>query len=74
MKSDGQLKLEAHMADCGTCTRANFRVNDFCETGKLLFAEWNPQPIGAQEVEISQEQFDRLVAEGQRRRRNGERN
>jgi len=69
-------EIKAHVASCPTCTAANERVNDFCEVGRLMFFEWaqvNP-PQRAELVEITQEQYERLVAERIRSERSAERN
>jgi hypothetical protein len=68
--------LKAHIAACSVCSAANRRVNDFCGTGQLLFREWakDHPPIAAVETEITKEQFDRMVAEAERRQRQAERN
>lgn len=69
-------EIKAHVTTCTVCSAANKRVNDFCELGRLLFFEWakDHPPVRAAEVEISQEQYDRLVAETRRARRSGENN
>lgn len=76
MSDEKTEKLKAHVAGCSMCSGANGRVNDFCEEGLLLFFEYAKEhpPIRAEEVEVTQEQYDRLVAENLRRRRNAERN
>lgn len=58
-------EVNAHVVGCAICSKANKRVNDFCPAGRLLFAEYakTHQPTGAREVEITDEQFERLVAE-----------
>ena len=47
MSGDKRDAMLAHIADCGVCSRANKRVNDFCDLGRFLFFDWNPQPISA---------------------------
>ena len=66
----------AHVDQCATCSAANKRVNDFCEEGRLLFLEYakHQAPNSVEEVELSDEQYYRLIAETRRRRRNAERN
>lgn len=69
-------EIKAHVAACPTCSAANARVNDFCEAGRLMFYEWaqvNP-PERIEEVQVTDEQFARLVAEKRRRDRSGSRN
>lgn len=66
----------AHVDQCSTCTAANKRVNDFCEEGKLLFFEYSKDktPTSIKEHTLTQDQYDRLVAETQWRQRQGGRN
>ncbi len=76
MADEQMEKIKAHVADCPTCTAANKRVNDFCDEGRLMFYAWanvHP-PKRIEEVEITRDQHDRLVAETRRRERNSERN
>lgn len=68
--------LKAHVATCRFCSAASKRVNDFCPLGQLLFFDYakDHAPVSAEEVEITKEQCDRLVAEITRRRQNFGRN
>ena len=77
MASKAKLdEIKAHVAGCSICSAANKRVNDFCETGRLMFYEFAQvtPPDRIEEVEITKEQHARLVAEQHRRERNAERN
>lgn len=68
--------LKAHVDACSVCSSANKRVNDFCEEGLLLFSDWSKDKMPTHIVEhtLTQEQYDRLVEDTRRRRRQGERN
>lgn len=74
--TDELPKIEIHVRDCAVCSKANRRVNDFCETGTALFIEWasTRKPVNAAMVTITDEQFDRLVQQHKRRHRQSERN
>lgn len=66
---DTQLEaIKAHVAGCKVCTAANKRVNDFCTEGRAMFNEWaqHHSPTSAEEVELTDEQYERLVAERKR--------
>jgi len=69
-------KTKMHVLACAVCSRAAGRVNDFCEEGQLLFLEWaqDRRPLRITEVELSHEQYTRLVGEANRRRRQADRN
>jgi len=69
-------ELEAHVVSCSVCSVANKRVNDFCETGQLLFFVWAEEhpPRAAALVELTPEQYEQLVQAVLRRARNAERN
>lgn len=63
-----------HVDSCAACTAANKRVNDLCPEGRLLFAAYQKvaEPTSIEEVEITDEQYARLVAGDKRARRAGE--
>lgn len=66
----------AHVAACSVCTAANKRVNDFCTEGQVIFLEYaaGHAPTGAEMVEITPEQYQRLLEHARRRLRNAGRN
>lgn len=76
MEDELKIKIIAHVDACSVCSAANQRVNDFCMEGQMLFYEWakDHSPTGAAMVEISKEQYDRLVEETLRRQRSAANN
>jgi hypothetical protein len=76
MTDETMEKIKAHVALCSECSGANGRVNDFCEEGRLLFLEYakHHTPTRAEMVEVTDEQYDRMVAEQRRRERSAGRN
>ena len=76
MANEKMEAIKAHVSGCPTCSAANGRVNDFCETGRLMFYEWmqvNP-PTRIERVVLTDDQYKRLEAEQRRRVRNAGRN
>jgi hypothetical protein len=79
MDKHDDVKLEEirkHVEACTICTAADKRVNDFCEAGQLLFFEWaiDHEPTRVEEVGITPEQYERLLAHARRRLRAAGRN
>lgn len=62
-------ELLAHIGECQQCKAANRYVNAFCEIGIALFAAWNPEPVSAEERNLSQEEFTKLSNDGVNRPR-----
>jgi len=60
-------RLTEHISVCVKCTAAKKRVNDFCATGRMLFAEWNPEPVRAEL--LSEEDSRQVIAQAERERK-----
>jgi hypothetical protein len=66
-------QVQEHVEKCAVCSKANKRVNDFCFTGRMLFAEYakTATPIRREDVTLTDEQYHRLVAETERAEKSG---
>lgn len=69
-------ELRAHIADCPTCAKAASHVNEFCDDGRRMFAEWaqDHTPTNVELREASDEQYRRLLEEQTRRARQARNN
>ncbi len=69
-------ELEKHVVDCGICSRANKRVNDFCDRGRFLFAEFTktaqgkPRRVTLLGVEESRKIIEQENARARKREQN----
>lgn len=68
--------LSEHVSSCATCQKANKRANDFCDVGFALALEYmrNHAPTSAEEVTLTDEQYQRLLSDRERRKSQGSRN
>lgn len=66
-------ELLEHEKNCATCTAAKKRVNDLCLEGRYLFAKCTTgvKPTRIEEVELTDEQYERLVADQRRAKKAG---
>jgi Zn-dependent M32 family carboxypeptidase len=69
-------ELSNHTSQCPTCQKANKRANDFCDVGFALALEFarTHKPTSVEYVTLTDDQYQRLLDEMDRRRSQGSRN